>query len=212
LQSAKSKSDRWFALEVAEAAFNRQLERGGGGPVGDFYFPLFDQPRLFFIEHLEEQAGGNGTSEEPSLGMDFLIAGGEIVGLGLRFDAFHDDPQLERLGHGEDLRQDGDGDSVSADRFGEGLVDFDRVYRKVVEIGEARVAGAKIVDGHVVALLAEAKNRISRHLLPRCIALSNFDAEIAGRDLCIVESPLDHGKELAIRKVRRGDIHVDAKC
>jgi hypothetical protein len=39
------------------------LECCDDGAVGDFRFALPTQPRLFFIEQLEKQAGRNGASE-----------------------------------------------------------------------------------------------------------------------------------------------------
>ncbi len=154
---------------------------------------------------------GTGRPKSPSLRMDALIAGGKIVGLGFCFDTFDDDAQFERLGHGENLRKNGDGDRVGADCFREGLVEQDGINREIVQISEARIAGAEVVDGDVVALLAKAENRIAGDLLARGVTLGDLDPEVARRNFSIGQSVLDHGQEIAVGKIRGGNIYIHAE-
>src|SRR3954453_7440859 len=105
----------------------RRSEGGYDSARRVFVCGLLAEARIFFVEHLEQDAGGNGTPEEPSLCVNVLLARSEVVGLNLRLDAFNDDAQSEGLGHGEYLGKNRYGDSISTDSFGESLVDLDRV-------------------------------------------------------------------------------------
>ena len=70
----------------------------------------------------------------------------EVVCLRTCFDAFHNNVQLQRLGHGQNLRKNRNRNRVSADCLGEGLVDLDGVHGKIMQICQARIAGTEIVD------------------------------------------------------------------
>ena len=108
------------------------------------------------------------------------MARGEVVGLRLGLDAFHHDAQLQCLGHGENLRKNRNGDSVGSDGLCKRLVDLDGVDREVVQVSEARIAGAEIVDGDVVASLAETKDGVASDLLACGIAFGDLDPRLRG--------------------------------
>ncbi len=112
----------------------------------------------------------------------------------------------------KNLRKNRDGDRIGADRLGERLVDFDRVHRKIVEISEARIAGAEIVDVNVVPFFAEAKNGLLRYLLPRRVALGNLNAQAARRNAGFGKRVLQHGQEFRIGEIGGRNVHVDAEA
>ena len=84
----------------------RGLESGDDRIRGVFFFGLFAEARFLFIEQLKEDACRNRTAEEPALCVNILMTRGEVVGLRLRLDTFHHDPQLEGLRHGENLGEE----------------------------------------------------------------------------------------------------------
>src|SRR4029079_6927988 len=80
-----------------------------------------------------------------------------------------------------------------------------------MEIGETRIARAEIVDCYVVPSLTKTKNRIASDLLTCCIAFSDLDAKIAGRNFSVVELFVQHRDEVAVGQVGGGDIDVDTE-
>ena len=124
-------------------------------PAGIFLLSLFAQARFFFIQQLEKSSGWNGSTEQPALCVNVLVACAEVVCLNLCLDAFNDNSKAECLRHRENLRKNRDRHSIGTNSLREGFIDLDGVDRKIVQISEARIAGAEIVDGNVVAAAGE---------------------------------------------------------
>ena len=68
-----------------------------------------------------------------------------------RLDSFGDRPKTERVGQGDDGRDDGRVARVTAQPVDEGLVDLQHVDGEAAEVAERRVAGAEIVDDELDA-------------------------------------------------------------
>ena len=103
------------------------------------------------LDLLQERIDGNGSAEEPSLGIPDTTPKEE---LGLRFalNAFSDHLKVERMSHLNDVEDDLAGGAVCVDRLDEGFVDFERVERERLQAGETGVAGTEIVDGDAESL------------------------------------------------------------
>jgi hypothetical protein len=77
---------------------------------------------------------------------------------GLRFmlDAFGNHLQMQRLRHVNNVRGDAAAGSVMAQCIDEGLVDFQAVHRQGLQVGEAAIAGAEVIDQYLMADIAQA--------------------------------------------------------
>ena len=78
--------------------------------------------------------------------------------------------------------KNGDRHGVGSDGLCECLVDLDGIDREIVQVGQARIACAEIVDRDVVAFLAETKDGVAGDLLTRGIAFGDLNAKIARRN------------------------------
>ncbi|MCY1176181.1 hypothetical protein D9M73_164430 [compost metagenome] len=88
-------------------------------------------------------------SEQPALAELHAFTAQER-GLGLMFDALGNHLQVQRLGHMNDMRRHAAAGGVMAQRINERLVDFQTIDRQGLQIGEAAIAGAKIIDQHLM--------------------------------------------------------------
>ena len=167
---------------------------------------------LIFVEETLELRRRDGAPAEPTLGINGLPGRGKVGGLLLGFDSFDNDAQVERIGHGENLRKNRDGDCFSADGLCKCLVDFDAVDGQIVEISQARVAGAKVVDVDAMACAAQLKDGLLGNLLAGRIAFGDFDAQAMGGDAGFGERISQHRHKVRIGEIGGGDIHVDAKA
>src|ERR1035437_6287339 len=121
-------------------------------------------PFILIGQQALESNGSDGATEEPALPEDGLPQCGKILCLLPGFDPFHDYLQVERPGHGQNLRQNARSHRLRVDSPREAPVDFDGVHGKFVQIRKAGIPGTEVVDMDAVALLAKTQNGRDGHL------------------------------------------------
>src|SRR5215470_6800323 len=75
-------------------------------------------------------------------------------------DAFGDHLDVQMARHGDDGTHDGEVAQVGHQVAHEGAVDLEGVDAPALQVGEARVPGAEIVNGNVYTELAQPRDRI----------------------------------------------------
>ena len=108
--------------------------------------------RFFYtdLEQLGELRRCNGTAKEVALPLGAVL-GLEVGFLRFRFDTLRNDEVLETFAHTDDGVYDGAVAGIASDAAHEGLVNFQAVEGKLLEIAEAGIAGAEIIDGQMYA-------------------------------------------------------------
>ncbi|MOA14253.1 hypothetical protein D3C78_1343430 [compost metagenome] len=92
--------------------------------------------------------------EQPAL-TEFHPFTAEQLRLGFELDAFGNHLQIQRLGHVNDVRGDAAAGRVMAQCINECFVDLQAVHWQGLQVGEAAIAGAEIVDQHLMANIAQ---------------------------------------------------------
>ncbi len=106
------------------------------------------------VDEGQKLVGRQWLGVEPALGV-VDAAGAQMRGLRFGLDPFGDDLKAERPSHLDDDVGKTGRSRAAADGLDEGLVDLERVDAEGADVGEARIAGAEIVDGDLVALLMQ---------------------------------------------------------
>src|SRR5204863_4761785 len=124
------------------------------------------------------------------------------------FDAFGDYLNLERVREGHDRRDDGALVLVPGHVGDEGAVDLHLVHREALQVGEARVAGAEIVDGDRHAELLQAVERAQRDVavLHRG-GLGDLELEQPRRQAAVPEHPGDELHQLGVVELAGGEVY-----
>ena len=111
----------------------RPRKLGGGTPIGGPHRDLVDRlGRPRFCEQKALHLVAAGEPQQHAL----------LVGL----DAFGQHFHAERMAERDDRLDDGAGMAGSAQRADEGAVDLDLAEREFLQIAQARIAGAEIVE------------------------------------------------------------------
>ncbi len=94
------------------------------------------------VEH--EAVERHGLCEQEALA-ELDAEGADTLALVLRLDAFGENLKVQRLRQFHDGRNDGAG-LGAVERFNEGFIDLDFVEWKFRQIGERRIADAKVIE------------------------------------------------------------------
>ena len=132
------------------------------------------------------------------------------AGLGLGFDAFGEDRQVEAAAHDDGGRGDGRIDRVVDDVAHEGLVDLDLVEGKARQVGERRVAGAEIVERQLDAeCLQLAAHGDGFGDIVDEGALGDFQFERRGRQAALGQRGGDLGGQVGLAELAGRQVHGD---
>ena len=97
-----------------------------------------------------------------------------------QLDPFGNHLQIQGLCHVNDVRSDAAAGGVMAERVDERLVDFQAIHRQGLQVGEAAIAGAEIVDQHLMAQIAQRLQVIpSDHHINQA-ALGDLEGNLLG--------------------------------
>src|SRR5262245_20332606 len=106
-----------------------------------------------------------GRRDREAVALDLVAAvRGEQLELLLRLHALGDDLELQAVREPDDRERDHRVFRVGGDVAHEGVVDLERVDRKALEVGKARVARAEVVDGDLHPRVLQPAQRARRAL------------------------------------------------
>ncbi len=109
----------------------------------------------FLFKQLDELCRGNRAAEEISLNFIAAVVAQESE-LGVGFHTLGDDRELQGMPQLDDGSDDGRGIGVFSHIAHEGLVDLEFVHGQPLQVREAGVARAEVIDGELHAHLFEA--------------------------------------------------------
>ena len=177
--------------------------RGAGDPLDD----LRDGP----VEKLDDLLGRQRRGEEPALRLGDAVLGRDQRQLLGRLDALDDDRKAQFGAELGDAAQQHQRTVARLDPLEEGAVDLDLVERQALQVAEARVAGAEIVerDAHAeIADLVQEQARRARVLEQH--RLGDFDLEPARVEAGFAQHLLDRLDDVAAAELagRQVDGHA----
>ena len=127
------------------------------------------------------------------------------------FDTFRDGFYTQLLTHRDHCRNNGGVVRISADIAYKRLIHFDFVHRKTLQIAQARITGAKVINGDFHADLAQVQQRFDGLFgVLHDAALGNFQPQPARIQIALCEYGADQLQQIAAAKLRRRD--VDGNC
>ena len=130
--------------------------------------------------------------------------------LSVALDALGDDGEAERMGHLDDGAHDGRVAALVDDAGDERAVDLERGEWKAREVGEARVAGAEVVDGDAQARVAERAQDARRVLgVVHQLALGDLELDQRRIDPRAIDDGADAHVEVELAELPRRQVHRD---
>ena len=126
--------------------------------------------------------------------------GGLLLGL----HALGGDAQVQPAGHRDDGGDDGRIVGIMAQVLDERAVDLQRVDGEALQVRQARVAGAEVVDGQAHAHLVQLLERL--HGLVGVVhqhALGQLELEQRRREAAVAQRLLDHHDQLLLAELPR---------
>ena len=152
-------------------------------------------------------AAGMGAVQPALAEIDFARL--EVVGLVLALDAFGHGQQIERAGHADDVLGDLVGGRIGADGIDEGLVDFQRIERQALQVGQAGIARAEVVDGHGVAQPARLGDDGTGGVHVHETAFGGLEPDLARLDGRVQQHALEHPQHFAVLHVAGAQVDRD---
>src|SRR5262249_27800581 len=164
----------------------------------------FHQESMF-----EFRRGDGGTEVVP---LSFLAPHRfQQIGRRRTFDSLGNDPQTQPLAQTYRVADDGSVVRIRPQFTHKGAVDFEPVEREFLQIGEARITGAEVVEYDVNAQLLDPTKRLGRDVvILEQDVFRYLKLEQSRRKSCALEHPLDCRRKIARLNLRRGEIDAEA--
>ena len=124
---------------------------------------------------------------------------------------FGDHLQPQRPRHGDDVRRHRAAGGLGAQGIDEALVDLQHVHRQLLQVGEAGIAGAEVVDGDAVAGLAQRFEHGHGALRVDQPTLGDLVDQLRGRHPGGLQRRLRLGRETRLDQVRRRQVDRDVQ-
>src|SRR5579859_5723230 len=132
--------------------------------------------------------------------------------LDFAFDAFASDAQIEGPGEGGDTADNGRVLSVVAQAVDERAVNFERVDRETLEVTQARIASAEVVNGQPDADgLQGAQSRVGRFGILHDDTFGDLELQRARVQARIADSAGNVRDEVRMLQLARRQIHADTQ-
>ncbi|MCY1517344.1 hypothetical protein D9M68_520220 [compost metagenome] len=130
----------------------------------------------------------------------------------LALDAFGHGQQIQRFRHVDDVVRHLVGRGVRANGVDEGFVNLQRIQRQALQVRQAGVARAEIVDSHRMPLLPGLRDDAARLVHVHEPTFGGFEPDLPGVDGRAFEHALQHAQRLAVFQVARAQVDGDVRA
>jgi len=154
--------------------------------------------------------GVQRPGEQPALAVidPFTVEQHRLV---FAFDAFGNHPQVQVVGHADDVRGHTAAGGVVPQGVNEGLVDLQAVHGQRLQVGEAAVTRAKIVDQHLVAHRTQGLQVVARYHHVDQAAFGHLEGDLAGRHPVQGQQPRRHPANARDHHITRRKVYRDVQ-
>uniref|UniRef100_A0A1I7Y1R3 Phenol hydroxylase n=1 Tax=Steinernema glaseri TaxID=37863 RepID=A0A1I7Y1R3_9BILA len=157
---------------------------------------------------LDELARTERVREQPALAIVDPLAV-EQQRLVLVLDTLGDHPQLQGVGHADDVRGHAAAGRVVPQGIDERLVDLQAVHRQGLQVGQAAIAGTEVVDQHLVPHRPQGLQVVPRHHHVDQPALGDLEGNLAGRHMVQGQQARRHPADARHHHIARRQVHRD---